>query len=142
VAPGQEDSYAILRIAKKMRNPATSARVARCRDTEKSKIKSPELTFMKKITPKTIATFDTHQKFTSPATAGFLIPLLLACFGLAPMAQAVGPDTDGTIPGATMAKVSGCLLAAPLGSGTPALVSRRLTTSLPATKTRQPVFEP
>jgi uncharacterized coiled-coil protein SlyX len=28
-----------------------------------------------------------------------LTPLLLACFGLAPMAQAVGPDTDGTIPG-------------------------------------------
>jgi hypothetical protein len=31
---------------------------------------------------------------------GFLlIPLSLACFGLAPMAQAVGPDTDGAITG-------------------------------------------
>jgi hypothetical protein len=29
-----------------------------------------------------------------------LIPLLLVCFGLAPVAQAVGPDTDGDIPGA------------------------------------------
>ncbi len=28
-----------------------------------------------------------------------LIALLLVCFGLAPMAQAVGPDTDGAIPG-------------------------------------------
>jgi hypothetical protein len=98
-----------------MRNPATSARVARCRDTEKSKIKSPELTFMKKITPKTIATFDTHQKFTSPATAGFLIPLLLACFGLAPMAQAVGPDTDGTIPGANNGEGIGVLVSRTTG---------------------------
>jgi hypothetical protein len=31
---------------------------------------------------------------------GFLlIPLLLACFGLAPIARAVGPDTEGAIPG-------------------------------------------
>lgn len=35
---------------------------------------------MKKITPKTIATFETHQKFTSPAAAGFPIPFLLVCF--------------------------------------------------------------
>jgi hypothetical protein len=34
----QEHSYAILRIAKKMGNPAKYADVARCRDTEKSKI--------------------------------------------------------------------------------------------------------
>jgi hypothetical protein len=71
-----------------MGNAAKSTRVARCRDTEKSKIKSSELTFMKKITPKTIAMFDTHQKFTSPATAGFLIPLLLVCFAFSQQAQA------------------------------------------------------
>jgi outer membrane protein assembly factor BamB len=35
---------------------------------------------MKKITPKTIPTFETHQKFMSPAAAGFLIPFLLVCF--------------------------------------------------------------
>jgi len=40
------------------------------------------------------------RKPMSPVSVGFLILLLLACFGLAPMAQAVGPDTDGTIPGA------------------------------------------
>jgi len=43
---------------------------------------------MKKITQETIATFDTHQKFTSPATAGFLIPLLLVCFAFSQQAQA------------------------------------------------------
>ena len=40
------------------------------------------------------------RKPMSPVSAGFLIPLVLVCFGLAPMAQAVGLDTDGTIPGA------------------------------------------
>src|SRR5882724_2699503 len=98
-----------------MGNPAKSARVARCRDTEKSKIKSSELTFMKKITSKTIATFDTQQKFLSPAAAGFLIPLLLACFGLAPMAQAVGPDTDGTIPGSNNGEGIGVLISRTTG---------------------------
>jgi hypothetical protein len=65
---------------------------------------------MKKITSKTIATFDTQQKFMSPAAAGFLIPLLLACFGLAPMAQAVGPDTDGSIPGSNNGEGIGVLV--------------------------------
>ncbi len=36
----------------------------------------------------------------SYGAAGLLIPLLFVCFGLAPMAQAVGPDTDGSIRGA------------------------------------------
>jgi len=40
----------------------------------------------------------------------FLIPLLLACFGLAPMAQAVGPDTDGTIPGSNNGEGIGVLV--------------------------------
>jgi hypothetical protein len=71
--------------------------------------------FMKKITSKTIATFNTQQKFTSPAAAGFLIPLLLACFGLAPMAQAVGPDTDGTIPGSNNGEGIGVLVSRTTG---------------------------
>src|SRR6266536_2706839 len=77
----------------------------------KSKIKSSELTFMKKITPKTIAMFNPpNRNPMSPANAGFLIPLLLVCFGLAPMAQAVGPDTDGTIPGSNNGEGSGVLV--------------------------------
>ena len=71
-----------------------------------------------------------------------LIPLLLVCFGLAPMAQAVGPDTDGNIPGANNGEGIGVLVNRTTGSGTPALVSRRSTTSLPVTKIRQPVFDP
>src|SRR6266542_822778 len=39
--------------------------------------------------------------------AFLLIPLVLACFGLAPMAQAVGPDTDGSIPGANKNTATG-----------------------------------
>jgi hypothetical protein len=39
-----------------------------------------------------------------------LIPILLACFGLAPMAQAVGPDTDGSIAGANNGEGIGVLV--------------------------------
>jgi hypothetical protein len=39
-----------------------------------------------------------------------LIALLLVCFGLAPMAQAVGPDTDGTIPGSNNGEGIGVLV--------------------------------
>ena len=39
-----------------------------------------------------------------------LIVLLLACFGLAPMAQAVGPDTDGAIPGSNNGEGTGVLV--------------------------------
>ncbi len=46
----------------------------------------------------------------SPVSAGFLILLLLACFGLAPMAQAVGPDTDGAIPGSNNGEGIGVLV--------------------------------
>ncbi len=42
--------------------------------------------------------------------AFLLIPLVLACFGLAPMAQAVGPDTDGSIPGANNGEGTGVLV--------------------------------
>ncbi len=40
-----------------------------------------------------------HSSRDCRPIAGLLIPLVLVCFGLAPMAQAVGPDTDGTILG-------------------------------------------
>jgi hypothetical protein len=39
-----------------------------------------------------------------------LMPLLLACFGLAPMAQAVGPDTDGAIAGSNNGEGIGVLV--------------------------------
>src|SRR6266496_2455709 len=42
---------------------------------------------------------------------GFLLILLvLVCFGLAPMAQAVGPDTDGNIPGSNNGEGIGVLV--------------------------------
>jgi len=111
----QEHSYAILRIAKKMGNPAKSADASRCRETAKSKIKIIRINVYEKNNPKTIATFDTHQKFTSPATAGFLIPFVLVCFGLAPTAQAVGPDTDGSIPGSNNGEGIGVLVSRTVG---------------------------
>ena len=39
-----------------------------------------------------------------------LIPLVLVCLGLAPMVQAVGPDTDGAIPGANNGEGIGVLV--------------------------------
>src|SRR6266536_3141075 len=39
-----------------------------------------------------------------------LIPLMLSCFGLAPMAQAVGPDTEGNIPGSNNGEGIGVLV--------------------------------
>ena len=42
---------------------------------------------------------------------GFLlIPLVLVCLGLAPMVQAVGPDTDGSIPGSNNGEGLGVLV--------------------------------
>ena len=38
------------------------------------------------------------------------VSLLLVCFGLAPMAQAVGPDTEGTIPGSNNGEGIGVLV--------------------------------
>ncbi len=46
----------------------------------------------------------------SYGAAGLLIPLVLVCFGLAPMAQAVGPDTDGAIPGSNNGEGIGVLV--------------------------------
>jgi len=44
------------------------------------------------------------------ATGFLLIPLVLVCLGLAPMVQAVGPDTDGTIPGSNNGEGTGVLV--------------------------------
>src|SRR6266508_1337568 len=46
----------------------------------------------------------------SCGAAGLLIALVLVCFGLAPMAQAVGPDTDGAIPGSNNGEGIGVLV--------------------------------
>jgi hypothetical protein len=42
--------------------------------------------------------------------AFLLIPLLLVCFGLVPKVQAVGPDTEGNIPGANNGEGIGVLV--------------------------------
>jgi uncharacterized coiled-coil protein SlyX len=47
--------------------------------------------------------------------AFLLIPILLVCFGLAPMAQAVGPDTEGTIPGSNNGEGIGVLVSRTTG---------------------------
>jgi len=44
-----------------------------------------------------------------------LIPFSLGCFGLAPMAQAVGPDTDGAIPGSNNGEGIGVLVSRTTG---------------------------
>jgi uncharacterized coiled-coil protein SlyX len=44
-----------------------------------------------------------------------LIPLLLVCLGLAPMADAVGPDTEGNIPGANNGEGVGVLVSRTTG---------------------------
>ncbi len=48
-------------------------------------------------------------------TPPLLIPLLVVCFGLAPMAQAVGPDTDGAIPGSNNGEGIGVLVSRTTG---------------------------
>src|SRR6266542_317478 len=58
----------------------------------------------------------TNRSSRRPGTRGFVfIPLLLVCFGLAPMAQAVGPDTDGTIPGSNNGEGIGVLVSRTTG---------------------------
>ncbi len=44
-----------------------------------------------------------------------LVSVLLVCFGLLPMAQAVGPDTDGTIPGSNNGEGIGVLVSRTTG---------------------------
>jgi hypothetical protein len=72
---------------------------------------------MKKITLKTIATFDPPLRNSlSSATAGpfaaagLLIPLLIACFAISPMAKAVVPAPDGGYPGQNTAEGESALL--------------------------------
>src|SRR6266550_4973732 len=55
-------------------------------------------------------TFPSIRKSRDPAIGGFLILLPLVCFGLAPMAQAVGPDTDGAIAGSNNGEGIGVLV--------------------------------
>jgi hypothetical protein len=43
------------------------------------------------------------------------VSLLLVCFGLAPMVQAVGPDTGGTIPGSNNGEGIGVLVSRTTG---------------------------
>jgi len=50
-------------------------------------------------------------KFKATTPSLFMaLGVTLACFGLAPMAQAVGPDTDGSIPGANNGEGIGVLV--------------------------------
>ena len=54
-------------------------------------------------------TFPSIRKSRNLAIGAFLSLLSLACFGLAPMAQAVGPDTDGAIAGSNNGEGIGVL---------------------------------
>src|SRR6266571_3110052 len=64
---------------------------------------------MKTTTPH-ISNSMKHSSRDCRPVARFLIPLLLACLGLAPVAQAVGPDTDGSIPGSNNGEGIGVLV--------------------------------
>src|SRR6266566_5111421 len=55
-------------------------------------------------------TFPSIRKSRNPAIGGFLLLLPLVCFGLAPMAKAAGPDTDGAIGGANNGEGIGVLV--------------------------------
>src|SRR6266498_2818883 len=50
-----------------------------------------------------------------PITALIPVSMLLICLGLAPMAQAVGPDTDGSIPGSNNGEGIGVLVSRTTG---------------------------
>ena len=57
-----------------------------------------------------------HSAIPAAVGRGFLIILIpLACLGLAAMARAVGPDTDGTIPGANNGEGIGVLVSRTVG---------------------------
>ena len=60
-------------------------------------------------------TFASIRKSRNPAIGGFLLLLPLVCFGLAPMARAVGPDTDGTLPGSNNGEGIGVLVSRTTG---------------------------
>src|SRR5258705_422076 len=54
----------------------------------------------------------TKFKTTTPP---LLLPLVVACFRLAPMAQAAGPDTEGSIPGSNNGEGVGVLVSRTTG---------------------------
>jgi hypothetical protein len=81
---------------------------------------------MKKMILKTIATFDAIRRNSiSPATARhtfIFVPLVLACFGLSPTAQAVSPTPDGGYAGANTAEGgNGALFSLTTGTNNTAL---------------------
>ena len=85
---------------------------------------------MKNINPKTIATFDTPLRNSlSPAAAGFLIPLLLVCFGLAPAARAVIPPPDGGYPNFNTAEGTNALFSLTTGAANTAVGWSSLSTN-------------
>jgi uncharacterized coiled-coil protein SlyX len=85
---------------------------------------------MKNITPKTVATFDTPLRNSlSPAAAGFLIPLLLVCFGLAPAARAVIPPPDGGYPNFNTAEGTNALFSLTTGAANTAVGWSSLSTN-------------
>src|SRR5437667_12572507 len=60
-------------------------------------------------------TFASIRKSRNPAIGGFLLLLPLVCFGLSPMAKAVGPDTDDAIPGSNNGEGIGVLVSRTTG---------------------------
>jgi uncharacterized coiled-coil protein SlyX len=56
-----------------------------------------------------------HSSRDCGTVAGLLIPLVLVCFALLPIAQAVGPDTDGSIPGSNNGEGIGVLVSRTTG---------------------------
>jgi hypothetical protein len=60
-------------------------------------------------------TIPSVRRPVNPVSAGFLIPLLFVCFTPLPRAQAVGPDTDGTIPGSNNGEGIGVLVSRTTG---------------------------
>jgi hypothetical protein len=81
----------------------------------------------------------------SPLRRGFLLmppSLMLTCFALMPMAQAVGPDTDGAIAGSNNGEGIGVLVSRAGGVWNTGTGFEALNHLTPATKIRRRVFEP
>jgi hypothetical protein len=82
-----------------------------------------------------------NQLIQSKNLTMFIVSALV-CFGLMPKVQAVGPDTDGAIPGSNNGEGVGVLVSRTSGVWNTGTGFEALTTSLPATKIRRPVFAP
>src|SRR6266550_4955833 len=72
------------------------------------------LATMKTTTPP-VSNSMKHSSCDYRLVAGLLIPLALVCFTLLPRAEAVGPDTDGTIPGSNNGEGVGVLVSRTAG---------------------------